>query len=443
VKSTVSIPPVSSAVASDSDRKRHVVAWILCPIFYSMEYASRSSPSVMVPELGKAFGTTAVGVAALLGTYYYTYSITSLIAGASLDWAGAKWAMPIGLLLFAAGCLLFLVPSLGAGYGGRLLQGAGSAFAFTGAVYLASHGLPARWLSTAIGTTQCLGMAGGFAGTFALGPMLQRGLSWQTLWLFLGIGGLLIGVLLFAVTPSVRTQTAKEGVLQAFLSPYRIVFRNPQSYLCGVISGLLFVPTTIGAMTWGVAFFQKDRGLSFSNAVTTASLVTMGWVVGCPVLGWLADRLGRRKPVLLLGMIVMLAMMLQMIALPTLLPIALSCFLFGIGSGAAMIPYTIIKEINPDGVKGSATGAMNFITFGISAIIWPALWQACRPGVSQSHKSAPALQGKPLVLDRRYRARISARAPAPRNWKSTCSDIEFACASLFVVAHFVKIRRAS
>ena len=44
----------------------------------------------MVPELGKAFGTTAVGVAALLGTYYYTYSITSLIAGASLDWVGAK-----------------------------------------------------------------------------------------------------------------------------------------------------------------------------------------------------------------------------------------------------------------------------------------------------------------------------------------------------------------
>jgi hypothetical protein len=75
VKSTVSIPPVSSAVASDSDRKRYVVAWLLCLIFYSMEYASRSSPSVMVPELAKAFGTTAVGVAALLGTYYYTYSI--------------------------------------------------------------------------------------------------------------------------------------------------------------------------------------------------------------------------------------------------------------------------------------------------------------------------------------------------------------------------------
>jgi hypothetical protein len=107
VKSTVSIPPVSSAVASDSDRKRYVVAWLLCLIFYSMEYASRSSPSVMVPELWKAFGTTAVGVAALLGTYYYTYSITSLIAGASLDWVGAKRATTLRLQRALPSCKEF------------------------------------------------------------------------------------------------------------------------------------------------------------------------------------------------------------------------------------------------------------------------------------------------------------------------------------------------
>jgi hypothetical protein len=35
-------------------------------------------------------------------------------------------------------------------------------------------------------------------------------------------------------------------------------------------------------------------------------------------------------------------------------------FLLGFGSGAAMIPYSIIKEVNPDHAKGSATGAMNF-----------------------------------------------------------------------------------
>jgi hypothetical protein len=32
-------------------------------------------------------------------------------------------------------------------------------------------------------------------------------------------------------------------------------------------------------------------------------------------------------------------------------------FLLGFGSGAAMIPYSIIKEVNPDRAKGSATAS--------------------------------------------------------------------------------------
>ena len=45
--------------------------------------------------------------------------------------------------------------------------------------------------------------------------------------------------------------------------------------------------------------------------------------------------------------------------------------LFGVGSGAAMIPYAMIKEANPDNVKGSATGAMNFLVFSLSAFLAP------------------------------------------------------------------------
>ncbi len=37
-----------------------------------------------------------------------------------------------------------------------------------------------------------------------------------------------------------------------------------------------------------------------------------------------------------------------------------------------MIPYSMIKEVNPDNVKGSATGAMNFLVFSFSAFLAPA-----------------------------------------------------------------------
>lgn len=67
----------------------------------------------------------------------------------------------------------------------------------------------------------------------------------------------------------------------------------------------------------------------------------------------------------------MLAAAAQISFAPSLMSPLVSLFIFGIASGAAMIPYTIIKEANPDEVKGSATGIQNFVVFGISALIGP------------------------------------------------------------------------
>ncbi|MDB6017734.1 MAG: transporter [Pedosphaera sp.] len=353
--------------------RRYVIAWGLALVFYFLEYAARSAPAVMIPELSHAFGMTAVGVSAIVGTYYYTYSVMNLVAGVALDRTGAKWVVPMGIFILAAGCFVFAVSNATAAYVGRMLQGAGSAFAFTGAVYLAVHGFSARRLATAIGATQCFGMLGGWAGQFVVGPMMQQGTGWQTVWHFLGGASLLTGVLLFALTPSGKRPPPAQtgGVAASLLRPYKIVFRNPQSYLCGLVAGLLFVPTTIGDMIWGVAFFQKDLAFGYRAAVSTASMVPLGWVVGCPLVGWMADRIGLRKPVLIGGSLVMLAALVQLAFLPALIPAQLTCFIFGVASGAAMIPYTIIKEANPDEVKGSATGGINFLTFAVTALVGP------------------------------------------------------------------------
>ncbi len=118
----------------------YIVAWVIGLLFYFVEYAVRSSPSVMMPEMAGFFGTSTVGMSAMVGTYYYTYSVTSLIAGIALDKAGAKYAVSIGIFILALGCLLFAVSNIFTGNVARMLQGAGSAFAFLGCVYLASKG---------------------------------------------------------------------------------------------------------------------------------------------------------------------------------------------------------------------------------------------------------------------------------------------------------------
>ncbi len=364
--------PLSVEKQNEAQTRAFVIAWFFTVIFYFLEYAVRSSPSVMIPGLEEHFSTTAVGIASILGIYYYTYSTMSLVAGAALDHLGAKRSVPVGIAILGIGCLLFSVPAVLAGDVGRLLQGAGSAFAFTGAVYLAAHGFPARYLATAIGATQCVGMLGGAAGQNVVGPLIERGLAVHVFWVGMGAIILVNAAILYFATPREQLGThLQEGGFGSLLKPYEVVFSNPQSYLCGIVAGLLFAPTTIGDMIWGVAAFQKDLQFSYHDAVVIASMVPLGWVFGCPLLGWLSDRIGRRKPVIIGSAAIMTLAAAQIAFKPLPISAKLGMFIFGVASGAAMIPYSIIKEVNPDNVKGSATGGINFLVFAITAFMGP------------------------------------------------------------------------
>ena len=346
-----------------------IAAWLFVCVFYFIQYSLRSAPGVMVPELSAAFGLTALGLSSLLGLYFYTYAGFAIVAGASLDRYGAKLPIATGVFTVAVGSVLFGLGSMAAAEGGRLLQGAGSAFAFTGAVYLAARGFSDRWLATAIGFTQLAGMLGGFAGQFAVGPLVHGVIPWQSFWMFSGAVLAIIGLLILMVAPR-RAEPAK-GSLLGILAPFKVVLTNPQSYLCGLVGGLLFMPTNIGGMIWGVPFLRLGLGVDAAEAVAQSSMVPLGWVIGAPVLGFLADRIGRRKPVLLAGIVLALLSAIAIVYLPGLLPPYVGGLVFGIGSSAAMIPYTIIKEVNPDSVKGSAAGAMNFLVFSLSAFLAP------------------------------------------------------------------------
>jgi MFS family permease len=122
-----------------------------------------------------------------------------------------------------------------------------------------------------------------------------------------------------------------------------------------------------------VSFLEHGWHLEYTPAVDRAATVALGWAFGCPILGYVADRIGRRKPVIFAGSALMLVGTLAIFYLPPeTFPPYMLAFLLGFGSGAAMIPYSTIKEVNPDRAKGSATGAMNFMVFVLSALLAPA-----------------------------------------------------------------------
>jgi MFS family permease len=348
------------------------VAWLITAVYYFYQYTLRSAPAVMMPQLSEAFGLSAMGVASMAGLFYWGYSPFSLVAGAAMDRLGPRRVVPLGAAAVGIGALLFASGSSGAASVGRLLQGAGGVFALVGAVYIATTSFPASRAATLIGATQMFGMAGGSAGQFVVGPVISAGVHWSRFWIFMGVAGLLIGVLLFALLPEQKEAPQGGDWLKGAARAMGTVLRNPQSILCGMIAGLLFIPTTIFDMIWGVRYLQEARGFDYASAVMRSSLVPLGWIIGCPLLGFVSDRLGRRKPVIAAGALVLLACLAWILfGRADVLPPYVLGLTAGVASGAAMLPYTVIKEVNPAEVGGTATGVVNFLNFTFSALLGP------------------------------------------------------------------------
>ena len=346
------------------------IAWLITAVYYFYQYTLRSAPAVMMPELSTAFGLTAAGVASLAGLFYFGYSPFSLVAGVAMDSLGPRRVVPIGAAVVGIGALLFATGNVALANVGRFLQGAGGVFALVGAAYIAMTNFPASRAATLIGATQMFGMAGGSAGQFLVGPLIAAGVSWKVFWIGMGILGLAISGALVLLLPARESNETQS--LSAVTGAFGTVFRNPQSILCGIIAGLIFIPTTIFDMVWGVRYLQDARGFDYATAVLRSATVPLGWMIGCPLLGFLSDRLGRRKPVILAGAAVLLACLAWILYGPAdVLPPYALALVAGIASGAAMLPYTVIKEVNPPGVSGTATGVVNFLNFTFSALLGP------------------------------------------------------------------------
>ena len=349
-----------------------LIAWLITAVYYFYQYTLRSAPAVMMPQLSEAFGLSATAVASLVGLFYYGYSPFSLVAGVAMDRLGPRRVVPFGAAAVGIGALLFATGSSEAASVGRLLQGAGGVFALVGAVYIATTSFPASRAATLIGATQMFGMAGGSAGQFVVGPLIGGGLPWQAFWMAMGVLGLVIGAVLYVLLPRSQPVAAESGWASSALRDMGRVFRNPQSILCGVIAGLLFIPTTIFDMIWGVRYLQEARGFDYASAVMRSATVPLGWIIGCPLLGMLSDRMGRRKPVIAAGAFALLICLAWILYGPAhVVPPYLLGLAAGVASGAAMLPYTVIKEANPPEVSGTATGVINFLNFTFSALLGP------------------------------------------------------------------------
>src|SRR5215471_5787244 len=253
------VPQIKNKSDTTASVRMTTVAWLLVSVFHAFQHALRTAPSVMTAELGRTFNLSIFGIAAIAGLFYYGYSPFSLVAGSAMDRFGTRRFLPAAAAAAGLGALLFAtgIPALAGA--GRFIQGAGGVFGLVGAIYLVAKTFSPLKAATMIGVTQMIGISRGLAGPFVVRRWIGAGLPIEIFWASMGVLGIGIAVLLFVLLPNDAPQIRKGGWFDSASSAFNIIFRNPQAILCGLIAGLIFMPTTIFDVTWGVQYMQGSH----------------------------------------------------------------------------------------------------------------------------------------------------------------------------------------
>ncbi|MDF1684685.1 MAG: MFS transporter [Legionellaceae bacterium] len=371
----------NSVIGQNSPQKKLGFAWLiwgLAAAFYFSDYMARVTPSVMHRYLQLDFGMNEAQFGILTASFYVPYVLMQIPVGLMVDRVSIRWLLTLMSLLTAFGCCVFgLADSLGMASVGRMLIGLSAAFAMISALRLATSWFPPSMLGLLAGLTQALGMLGAATGQAPVSFLVEN-IGWRHSMLVIAFLFILLAALLYQyirdkpMTQACEFQPKQHDALSLF-SGVRVVLSSKQTWINALYAGFLFGPTAVIGESLGAAYLQYGRGLHAHAAAFSIGLIFIGWSIGGPLSGWLSDRMGRRKPIMIASAISGFILSSLIIFYPDLdqTMLYVLCFLLGFTNTGVAIAYALSTELHQRVVIGTAIAFTNMASILVGAVLQP------------------------------------------------------------------------
>lgn len=352
---------------------------------YILVYFHRMAPGVVSEYLMADFHTTGAQLGLLSSIYFFVYAAMQIPSGVLADTLGTRVSVTGGNLIAGIGSILFgLAPSFGAACAGRFLVGLGVSVIFISIMKSNAVWSPARMFGVMSGLTLLIGNLGSVTAAGPLSALLTV-LSWRTIFIGIGLISLLLAVAGCLIVrnrpedlgfepPNPRV-TAHDG-----FEPHPHWFKNlwhvlktpaiwPSFWIhFGILGGLY---SFMGL--WGIRYLRDVQELPLSGAARYMTILLLSFAVGTLCFGWLSDRFGQRKPILLAGIPLYTGLwLLHMFS--GWGPGAAGLWLFGLlgFTGASfVVTFPCIKEAVHPELSGMAVSIVNAGCFLGTALMQP------------------------------------------------------------------------
>jgi MFS family permease len=345
------------------------LVWGLAACLYLIAFYQRVAPAVITRELSREFALSAAALGNLSAFYFYSYVAVQIPTGLLADRWGPRRVLALGAVVTAAGTLLFaLAPSVLWANAGRLAIGAAAGVAFVSMLKLASHWMPPRRYALVSGVAIFTGVVG---ATLAGVPLrgLVDAFGWRAVMVASALVTAAVSVAIWLV---VRDDPAERGYASYYPEPaahgraagLATLLREALSYrntwlLFFAPGGFTCIVLTFAGL-WGVPYLVTVRDFSATQAAGTASAMLVAFAAASIAYGPVSERLGRRKPVMLTGLVATMALWAAVLFVP-MSPAALVATLIGVGIASAsfILTFAFAKESVPAHLGGTASGIAN------------------------------------------------------------------------------------
>lgn len=364
-----------SRIMKDSNKPPLSLAWTIWgfgALFYLMGFFQRVAPAVMTVELMNEFNISAAALGNLSAFYFYSYVAMQVPTGILADNWGPRRLLSAGALVAAVGILLFAAaPNIWWANCGRFLIGGSVAVAYVGSLKLAGDWFPSKYFAMISGVALFFGLVG---ATFAGLPLrlMIVAFGWRDTMLASAAVTFTICALIWCIVrdhpgekgyagytkpaPTART-SSQERIFSGIIE----VLHYPNVWLLfiiggGIVGGVL----TFGGL-WGVPYLSTHHGLNTTQAAALNSTLLVAWGVGGPIFGGLSDRIGRRKPLMGIGITATIIGWVLIVFLPDLPGAVLAILLLitGFASGCVVISFAFARESVPAHLSGTVIGLIN------------------------------------------------------------------------------------
>jgi sugar phosphate permease len=368
----------------------------------------RLCPAVIALDIQSSFGISGTLLGVLGSAYFYSYAIMQLPTGLMADsWGPRKTVSAFFVLASIGSVLMGVAPSLSVAIIGRILVGLG-----VSTIFVCNFKLLSEWFNTRqfVIMGSAFMVMGGIGALFSSAPLawVSNAIGWRMTLVAVGIVSLLMAALVYLLIrdrpsemglPAISTDhnQSEAGEKIGLMQGMKIVVISgrfwPLAIWAFCVIGISFA---IGGL-WGGPYLMQVYGLSKAAAGGVLSTFALALILGSPLMGWLANRFGR-KSVLMgcsLALAVVSGLMSWFVNSMTLPVLYIMFFCLFLTSGpVGPVFAAVTKELFPISISGTSVGTVNLFPF-IGAAIFQVLIGAVLTAGSHA-------QGQYAVVSFRY-----------------------------------------